>query len=70
MEAESVAYIVCAELEIDSSAYSFGYVATWAGGGEEAAKRISESAQRIATTGRRILAGGVDTDVSGRAEAA
>lgn len=33
LEAESVAYIVCSDMGLDSSAYSFGYVATWAGGG-------------------------------------
>lgn len=40
LEAESVAYIVCASLGIDSSDYSFGYVAGWAGGGDEAISAI------------------------------
>lgn len=50
LEAESVAFLVCAELGIDSSAYSFGYVATWSGGGAQASQLIS-------ATGGRVLAG-------------
>lgn len=50
LEAESVAYLVCQELGVDSSEYSFGYVATWAGGGPEAARLVS-------ATGTRILRG-------------
>lgn len=50
LEAESVAYLVCQELGVDSSDYSFGYVATWSGGGPEAARLI-------AATGGRILRG-------------
>lgn len=50
LEAESVAYLVCHELGVDSSDYSFGYVATWSGGGPEAARLI-------AATGGRILRG-------------
>ncbi|MGH7643796.1 MAG: ArdC-like ssDNA-binding domain-containing protein [Candidatus Dormibacteria bacterium] len=50
LEAESVAYLVCQELGIDSSDYSLGYVATWSGGGPEAARLI-------AATGARILRG-------------
>jgi hypothetical protein len=50
LEAESVAYVGCRELGIDSSAYSFGYVATWTGGGAEAQRpspsRRSESRRR------------------------
>ncbi|MGA9919693.1 MAG: ArdC-like ssDNA-binding domain-containing protein [Candidatus Dormiibacterota bacterium] len=50
LEAESVAYLVCQELGVDSSDYSFGYVASWSGGGPEAARLI-------AATGGRILRG-------------
>lgn len=57
LEAESVAYIVTATLGIDSSAYSFGYMATWSGGGEEARRALSESAQRIQKAAHRILDG-------------
>jgi antirestriction protein ArdC len=60
LEAESVAYMVCADLGIDSSAYSFGYVATWAGGGDQAHRVIAESAQRIQKAARLILNGGGD----------
>ncbi len=47
LEAESVAYVVCQQLGLDSSAYSFGYVASWAGSGTVAARQISRSGQRI-----------------------
>ncbi len=47
LEAESVAYVVCQQLGLDSSAYSFGYVASWAGSGPGAARQISRSAGRI-----------------------
>jgi hypothetical protein len=58
LEAESVAYIVCGGLELDSSEYSFGYVASWAGGGPEAVKAISASGQRIVKARARSLDGG------------
>jgi len=41
LEAESVAFVVCASLGINSDEYSFGYVATWAGGGDEAIAKIN-----------------------------
>jgi antirestriction protein ArdC len=53
LEAESVAYIVCQEVGIDSSQYTFGYVAGWAGDG--ASNAISTSAQRIVQAARIIL---------------
>ncbi|MGA3185463.1 MAG: ArdC-like ssDNA-binding domain-containing protein [Candidatus Dormibacteria bacterium] len=55
LEAESVAYVVCAGLGIDTSEYSFGYLAVWAGGGEQARRAIAESAQRIQTAAHRVL---------------
>ncbi|MBA2641842.1 MAG: ImmA/IrrE family metallo-endopeptidase [Actinobacteria bacterium] len=55
LEAESVAYIVCSDMGLDSSLYSFGYVAGWAGGGREAIAGIQASGQRIATAARLIL---------------
>jgi antirestriction protein ArdC len=61
LEAESVAYMVCADLGIDTAAYSFGYVATWAGGGDEARKALTESAQRIQKAARLILDGGCES---------
>jgi antirestriction protein ArdC len=55
LEAESTAYIVCADLGLDSSAYSLGYVATWAGGGDEAIKAITASANRIQFAAKAIV---------------
>ena len=55
LEAESVAFVVCDDLGLDSSPYSFGYIATWAGGGENADKAISASAQRINKAAHTIL---------------
>ncbi|MGD0834958.1 MAG: ArdC-like ssDNA-binding domain-containing protein [Candidatus Dormibacteria bacterium] len=55
LEAESIAYIVCAGLGMDTSEYSFGYLAVWAGGGEQARHGIAESAQRIQTAAHRVL---------------
>jgi antirestriction protein ArdC len=57
LEAESVAYIVCVGLDIDSSQYSFGYLAVWAGGAEQARPSIAESAERIQKAARIILDG-------------
>ena len=57
LEAESVAFVVCDDLGLDSSAYSFGYIATWAGDGDEADKAIIASAQRINKAARIILEG-------------
>ncbi len=55
LEAESVAYIVCQVLGIDSSDYSFGYVATWAGDGEQAIDLIKASCERIQKAADGIL---------------
>ena len=55
LEAESVAYIVCQVLGIDSSDYSFGYVTSWAGGGEQAIATIKASCERIQSASHRLL---------------
>jgi antirestriction protein ArdC len=55
MEAESTAYVVCQALGIDSGDYSFGYVTTWAGGGEEAIAGITASCQNIQGAASTIL---------------
>ena len=47
LEAESVAYVVCQAAGIDSADYSFGYLASWSGGGDEARAALRASAQRI-----------------------
>jgi len=55
LEAESTAYVVCQALGIDSSDYSLGYVASWAGGGEQAIRGIKRSCERIQRTAAVIL---------------
>lgn len=57
LEAESVAYVVCRQLALDSGEYSFGYVTAWAGGGEEALAALRRSASRIQRTAGTILDG-------------
>jgi antirestriction protein ArdC len=57
LEAESTAYVVCECLGIDSSDYSFGYVANWAGGGDEAIAAIRIVGERIQKTAGQILDG-------------
>jgi hypothetical protein len=52
LEAESVAYIVCGVLEIDSGQYSWGYLASWGAD----APAIRQSGQRIQKTAESILA--------------
>jgi hypothetical protein len=52
LEAESVAYIVCGVLGIDSGDYSWGYLASW--GADPTA--IRQSGQRIQKTAENILA--------------
>ncbi len=54
-EAESVAYVVCAGLGLDSSEYSFGYVAGWAAGADEAIKAITASGNRIQQAANTII---------------
>lgn len=55
LEAESVAFVVCAASEIDSDNYSFGYVATWSGGGEEALADIKASGARIQRAAGQVI---------------
>ena len=55
LEAESVAYIVCAQLGFDSSDYTFGCVTGWAGGGEEAIAGIRIAGNRIQRGADKIL---------------
>lgn len=56
LEAESVAFVVCRSLVIESASYSFGYVAHWAGGGTEAIARIKAAGARIQQSADAILA--------------
>jgi hypothetical protein len=55
LEAESTAYIICAALGVDSSDYSFGYVAGWAGGAPEAVQGIKASTSRIQKATSAVL---------------
>ncbi|MGH9918148.1 MAG: DUF3849 domain-containing protein, partial [Nitrososphaerales archaeon] len=55
LEAESTAYVVCQALGIDTSDYSFGYVATWAGGSDQAIAGIKGSCERIQKAAATIL---------------
>jgi antirestriction protein ArdC len=55
LEAESTAYVVCNALGLDTSDYSFGYVATWAGGGDQAIAGIKGSCDRIQKAASTIL---------------
>ena len=55
LEAESVAFVVCAATGIISDDYSFGYVATWSGGGDEALAAIKASGARIQRAADGIL---------------
>ncbi len=51
VEVESVAYIVCDAIGLDSGEYSFAYVARWAEGGcdllKATAQRVTECAARV-----------------------
>lgn len=55
LEAESVAWLVCQVVGLDTSGYSFAYVATWAGGGDQAVAGISSSCERIQKAADTIL---------------
>ncbi|MDF1596197.1 MAG: ArdC-like ssDNA-binding domain-containing protein [Acidimicrobiia bacterium] len=53
VEAESVAYMVCAGLGIDSAGYSLGYVASWSGGD---LTKVAATANRVIGCARQVLA--------------
>jgi antirestriction protein ArdC len=55
LEAESTAYVVCQALGLDTSDYSFGYVAAWAGGGDQAIAAIKASCDRIQRSAAPML---------------
>ena len=52
VEVESVAYIVCDAIGLDSGEYSFAYVARWASGDVE---MIKETGQRVVECARSVL---------------
>ena len=49
VEVESVAFIVCDALGLDTSGYSFAYVARWSGGAAELVKDTAEWVVRCAS---------------------
>ena len=55
LEAESTAYVICAALGMDTSDYSFGYVAGWVGGAPEAIQGIKDSTSRIQRAATVVL---------------
>ena len=54
VEVESVAYIVCDAIGLDSGDYSFAYVARWSDGATEL---IKETAERVVRCAKHILDG-------------
>ncbi|MGH8971633.1 MAG: hypothetical protein ACRD0C_00305 [Acidimicrobiia bacterium] len=54
VEAESVAYLVCAAARLDTDGYTFPYVASWAEGDSD---RVRATADAAIGCARRILAG-------------
>jgi antirestriction protein ArdC len=52
VEVESVAFIVCDALGLDTSDYSFQYIATWSSGDVE---KIKETGERVVECARTIL---------------
>jgi hypothetical protein len=54
VEVESVAYIVCDAVGLDSGDYSFAYIARWA---EGSADLLKETGERVIACARRILEG-------------
>ncbi|SHN87959.1 YodL domain-containing protein [Desulfitobacterium chlororespirans] len=53
VEAESVAYVVCQHYGIDTSDYSFGYVAAWSSGHE--VKELQSSLETIRSTAAEFI---------------
>ena len=62
VEAESIAYVVCSHFGLDTSDYTFGYVATWAG--RQDINLLKQSMQTISQTAKAII-----TDVERAMEA-
>lgn len=59
VEAESIAYVVCQHFGIDTSEYSFGYVAGWSRGKEM--NELKSSLDQIHSTAGEIIAALDDT---------
>lgn len=50
VEAESTAFVVLQALGLDTSGYSFGYVAVWSKGSKEAVRAVANRVQKTART--------------------
>lgn len=53
VEAESIAYVVCSHFGLDTSDYSFGYVAAWAG--SQDAELLKQSMQTIRDESKAVI---------------
>lgn len=67
VQAESVAFVVCSRYGIDTSDYSFGYVAGWSSGRE--VKELKDSLETIRSTAHTIIEG-IDSALEKAREAA
>lgn len=56
VEAESVAYVVCAAAGLDTSSYSIPYVAGWVAATANPEETLLRTGERIVATARRVLA--------------
>ena len=63
VQAESVAYTVCQHLGIDTSEYSFGYIAGWSSGREK--KELKNSMETIRKTVNHLI-GGIEKEQMSR----
>lgn len=54
IEAESVAYVVCQHFGLETSEYSLGYVASWAG---DDPSRVKATAENVVRTANKIVYG-------------
>lgn len=73
VEAESVAFIVCQAVGLDTSKAAFPYVASWAGKNTDAGAKVLESGERITRAASVILDalyGADDANETAEAEAA
>jgi hypothetical protein len=59
IEAESVAFVVCSALGVETADYSLPYVALWAAGDLE---RVRRTAERVVTTAQAVLAAMAPSD--------
>ena len=66
VEAESVAYVVCEHFGIDTSDYSFGYIAGWSSGKE--LEELKSSLSRIRNAAAELIEG-IEGPTLERAEA-